>query len=141
MYELGSSKMYLNYCLVRSSPCKFLKDVKVLPSEATFTQVKPLVSNVKTRKVKDTKRKFLPRRKIKQPHEDNVKSGFKSYINNKYREIGSKDTSVESYWSVAREALLEATDRNCRWAKGPVDMKKHVGGITMLVMVLARSLN
>ena len=48
--------------------------VKVLPSE----ECKPLLCDFKTRKVKDTMIKFVPRRKIWKLHEENVKSDFRS---------------------------------------------------------------
>ena len=34
--------------------------------------------------------------------------------------------------------MLEATGRSCGWTKGPVDIKKHCGGMMMLVVVLVR---
>ena len=48
--------------------------------EEYITWHKPLVCDFKIRKVKDTRRKSAPRRKIWKAHEDNVKSDCRSYI-------------------------------------------------------------
>ena len=61
--ESDPSKTRFNYYLVRRKQRKFLKDIKVLPSEDCITQHRPLVfGNV--RKVKDTRKMFVPGRKI-----------------------------------------------------------------------------
>ena len=61
--ESDPSKTRFNYYLVRRKQRKFLKDIKVLPSEDCITQHRPLIfGNV--RKVKDTRKMFVPGRKI-----------------------------------------------------------------------------
>ena len=77
------------YWLVRKNQKKFLKDVKLLPSEEYITQHKPLVCKTEIRKVKETRRKFTPRKKIWELHEDSGKSHFRSCIN-KYRANNQK---------------------------------------------------
>ena len=47
--------------------------------------------------VKDTKRTFVPRRKIGKLHKDGVKNGFNSQVNN-YRENREDDDSVVDYF-------------------------------------------
>ena len=69
----------LMHCLVRRNQRKFSKDIKVLSSEECITQHKTLLYDFKTRKVKDTRIKFVPRRKIWKLHKDNIKSDFRSY--------------------------------------------------------------
>ena len=73
---------------------------------------KLLVCDLKETKLKVNGRKCVPRRKIWKLHEDSVKSGFSSYVNN-YREIGQVAASVEGYWNVLGRTLLEATDKSC----------------------------
>ena len=114
--------------------------MKVLPSEECTTHRKALVCDIKIRKVKDTRRKFLPRRKIWKLHEDSVKSDFRSYIN-KYRASSPKDASVEAKWNALKRALLVATDKSFGSKKGPVDIKKHCGRMMMRVIKLVRSIN
>ena len=97
--------------MVRRNHKKFLKNMKVLPSEECTTHRKALVCDIKIRKVKDTRRKFLPRRKIWKLHEDSVKSNFRSYIN-KYRASSPKDASVEAKWNALKRALLVATGKS-----------------------------
>ena len=94
----------------KENPKEVFKDVKVLSSEECITQYKSLVCDFKLTKVKNTRRKFAPRRKIWKLHEDSIKSDFRSYIN-QYRVSDQKDNSVEGYWDVLKVALLETTDR------------------------------
>ena len=54
----------------------FKRYVKILPSE----ECKSLLCDFKTRKVKDTMIKFVPRRETWKLHKDNVKSDFRSYL-------------------------------------------------------------
>ena len=47
---------------------EFLKDRKVLPTEGCITQHKPMISDLKKRKVKDNSRNVVLRREIRKPH-------------------------------------------------------------------------
>ena len=64
IYESSPSKTQVDYRLVWRSQRSFLKDVKILPSKECITKHKPLLYDFKIRKVKGTKRNFLPKRKI-----------------------------------------------------------------------------
>ena len=64
-----------------------------------------MVCDSKIRKVKGTKRKFVPIGKIWELHEDSVKSDFRHYINN-YR-----PSSQKGYWNVLK-VFLKATDKS-----------------------------
>ena len=75
--------------------------MKALSTEECTTQHKPLLCGFKISKIKDSRRKFLPRRKIWKLHEDRVKSDFRSYIN-QYRVRSQKDASVEGYRNVLK---------------------------------------
>ena len=44
-------------------------------------------------------------------HEDDVKSGFSSYIN-KHSESSQNNAFVGGYWNVLKESLQEAADRS-----------------------------
>ena len=92
-YEPGISKALINFWLVIRN---FLKNIKVLPCEECSTQKKPLVCDFNIRKVKETRNKFVPRRKIWKLDEYSVKSDSKSYIN-KYIASSQKDTSDKHY--------------------------------------------
>ena len=82
IYGVWVIKNSVDYCLVRRSQLKFLKDMKVLLSEECITQHKLLVCDLKVRKVKDTRRNFVPKRMIGKLYEDSIKSNFSSYTNN-----------------------------------------------------------
>ena len=89
-----------------------------------------MVRDCQIRKIKDTRRKFVPTRKIWKLHEDSIKSDFKSY-SNKYRASNQKEAFVDVYWSfknVLKGAFPRATDRNSGWLKDPA---RH--GVMMLV--------
>ena len=100
-----------------------MKNIKISPRKECITQHKILVCDFKIRKVKDSKRRFVFRRKIWKLHEDNVHSDFKSYII-KYIASSQKDASDEDYWSILKGVLQEATDRSYGWAKGPARHKE-----------------
>ena len=70
-----------------------------------------MVCDFKIRKVKDIRRKFVPRGKKWKLHEDSIKSDFRSYIN-KYGENSQKHAPVGDYWKVLKGALIEATHRS-----------------------------
>ena len=63
-----------------------MKEIKILASEECIIQHKPLVYDFKIRKVKDTRRNVVSRRKI---WKYSVKSDFSSYIK-KHRNYSSK---------------------------------------------------
>ena len=79
----------------KGKPRDFLKDLEVVLSKECITQNKPLACDFKIRKVKDTRRKFEPRKKIGKLHEYSVNRDLRSYIN-QYR-ASSQDNSVYSY--------------------------------------------
>ena len=66
----------------------------------------------KIRKVKDTRRKSVPRKNMWKLHEDRAGS--------------QKDAFVESCYSILKGALLEATNRNSGLAKGTPRYKETV---------------
>ena len=74
-------------------------------------------------KVKDTRREFVPGRKVWKLHEDSVKSDFSSFIN-KYRESNQKYVSIEGYRNFVKGVLLEAAVRSCGWTKSQARHKK-----------------
>ena len=76
-----------------------------------------MVSGFKISKVKDTRRKFAPRRKIQKLNEDIAESDLKSIIN-KYIAVSQIDASVECHWNVLKGTLLESTGKSYRWTKG-----------------------
>ena len=117
-YESGSAKTQVDYCLVRKDQRKLLKDIKVIPSEECIAQHKPVICNLKIKKVKSTRRRFVPRRKIWKLHESSVKSDFSLYVR-EFREGHNTTPSVEGYWKVLKESLLDAAERTCGWTKGP----------------------
>ena len=87
--------------------------------------MKYIIALSSERKVKESRRNFVVRRKILKLHDKSVKktiSGHKSPIN--YRAISQKWASVEGYWNVLKRALLEATDRSCGCKKNQLDIKK-----------------
>ena len=89
-----SASTQVDRCFIRKNQRKFFKDINILTSEECITQHKPLVCDFKLRKVEDTRRKFVPRKKSWNLDEDNTKSDIRSYIN-KYIASSQKDASVE----------------------------------------------
>ena len=113
--------------MIRRNRRKCLNDIEVLPSEECIfenffgeciTQRKSLVCDFVIRRVKDTRRKSVPRRKTWKLHEGSVKNDFWSYIN-QYRASSQKDTSAEDFCNNLKRALLKATGRSFGWTKGP----------------------
>ena len=104
--ESGSAKTQVDYCLVRKGQRKLLKDIKVVPSEECITQHKPVICNLKIKKVKSNRRRFVPRRKIWKLYESSVKSDFSLYVNN-------TTPSIEGYWKVLKVSLIDAAERTC----------------------------
>ena len=88
-----SAATQVDRCFIRKNQRKFFKDINILTSEECITQHKPLVCDFKLRKVEDTRRKFVPRKKSWKLDEDNTKSDIRSYI--KYIASSQKDASVE----------------------------------------------
>ena len=74
IFDFGPSKTQVDYCFVRRKQRNFFKDIKPLPSEGHITHHMSLECYFKIRKVKDTRRKFVPRGKIMETtlHEDNL---------------------------------------------------------------------
>ena len=63
------------------------------------------------RKVKDTRRRFVPRRKICKLYEDSLKCDFRSYIHIRgTHKISQKDASVDSYCKVLKGAQTRAVN-------------------------------
>lgn len=110
-------KLRRDYCLARRSQRKFLVDLKASPSEVLIAQRKPFVCAFKIRKVKSTRRKFVPRRNIQKLHEVSVKNDSSSYINKDRK--GVFEQMLEGYWNSLNRALLQATYRSCGWLKRP----------------------
>ena len=123
--EPGPSKTQVDYCLIRRNQRKFLKDIKVLSSEEYITQHNPLICDFKIRKVKDTRRKFVPKKRIQKLREESVKVEFRWYIN-KYRANSQKDVSFEGCWNLLKDPLQEATKRCCEWTNGPARCKRNI---------------
>ena len=73
-------------------------------------------------------------------HGDSVKSDFSTNIK-KYRETCIKDVSVKWYWDGVKGALLVVIDRMYGLGKRPRKIKKHSGGMMVLVIELVRSIN
>ena len=67
-----------------------MRDMKVLPNEECIPQHKLLLFDFRIRKVNDSKRKTMRRRKIWKMREVNVKNSFSSYFN-KFRESTETD--------------------------------------------------
>ena len=117
-YESGLSKTQIDYCLVRRTQRKLLKDVKVVPGEECITQHKPLVCDFKIKAKKSIKRKFVPRRKVWKLQDDAVKKDFLEKVV-EYRQSCKTASNVDGYWKVLKDSLLAASDDVCGWTKGP----------------------
>ena len=52
------------YFFVKKDQRTFMKNIKLISSEDFITKHKPLIRDFKIRKVKDTKRKFVSRKKL-----------------------------------------------------------------------------
>ena len=118
-YESGSAKTQIDYILLRQSQRKYLCDVKVIPSEECIAQHKPVICVMKIKKLRDIRRKFVPRRKIWKLDDVDVAENFKSCVD---KSIGGMDKchlSVEGLWKALKDSLIEATERSCGWTKGP----------------------
>lgn len=55
-------------------------DVKVIPSEECIAQHRPVICTLKIKKLRNIRRKFVPRRKIWKLDDVDVKENFKSCV-------------------------------------------------------------
>ena len=85
--------------MLKRDQIKFTKDIKVsliLHIQVYITLHKPLVCDTKTRKVKDTKKTFVPRRKKWKLHEKKKHINFNSYAK-EFEENSDANFSTEGY--------------------------------------------
>ena len=118
-FESGSARTQIDYFLFRQNQRKYLCDVKVIPSEECITQHKPVVCVFKIRKLKSSKRKFIPKRKVWKLGNSGVVDSFIDHMQTALGQKDRSDLSVEGQWKVLKDSLIEATERSCGWTKGP----------------------
>lgn len=70
-YGFGPSKSQIHYFLLWDIR-KLAKDIKALPTKQCFNQHKGLACDFEVRKVENTRRRLLPRRKIWKLNKDSV---------------------------------------------------------------------
>ena len=110
---------------------KILKDKKLVLSEKFMTQLKQLVCDYKTRKVKDSRRMFVPGEDMEITWRQ-CKEGFQLIYQQVHRDRVIKKSVLK--WG------KRSTDRSCEWSKTHLNIQKH-GSAVMLVMVLVRHVN
>ena len=115
--------------MLKRDQIKFTKDIKVsliLHIQVYITLHKPLVCDTKTRKVKDTKKTFVPRRKKWKLHEK--KNTLISILmpRNLKRTVTlifllKVIRNLKKKKKKKKKTLLMAKDRTCKWTKGPAE--------------------
>ena len=100
-----------DYILVRKSDFKQVRNIKVIPGEEVVTQHRLLVTDVKWKFVKQTKKTFTPKLrtwKLKDQNVTNLTHLLASDINEK---------SVVDQWIDLKTNLLKATEETCGISK------------------------
>ena len=103
-YHSGGNSSQIDYILVRKSDFKQVRNIKAIPGEKVATQHRLLVSDIKWKFVKQTKKAFGPKLRTWNLKDHNVINLF-------------KEKSVEEQWMHLKTNLLKATEEACGISK------------------------
>ena len=118
---------------MKSGDKKFLKDIKVIPSEEVFIQHKLVVCDINIRFKKEVKKPYVPRLKVWKLKDADTKEEFVSAIE---EQSLADDTvnGVDECWEKLKRILLGATEKVCGRTKGPTQRKVNGGGTGTLTI-------
>ena len=132
-YSSGGVNTQIDYIMMKSGDKKFLKDIKVIPSEEVFIQHKLVVCDINIRFKKEVKKPYVPRLKVWKLKDADTKEEFVSAIE---EQSLADDTvnGVDECWEKLKRILLGATEKVCGRTKGPTQRKVNGGGTGTLTI-------
>ena len=115
-YQSGGNSSEIDYILVRKSDFKQVRNIKVIPGEEAVTQYRLLVTDMKWKFLKQTKKTFTPKLCTWKLKDQNVTNLFKDRLSHLLAsDINEK--SVVDQWMHLKTNLLKATEENCGISK------------------------
>ena len=118
-YESGGCRTVVDYILVRKSERKFIRDVKIIRSEACIPQHKLLICVMElNEKVKKCNVKFVERCKVWKLKETETECIFKERVQAKAAVVMNGLGDVEKVWNDLKQCLLEEAVALCGVTKG-----------------------
>ena len=117
-YSPDDCSTQIDHILVRNKDRKLVKKVKVISSKEVVSQ-----------HCKEEKQPFIPKRKVWNLNERDVKEKFANDFRNMTQRVNIED-HVEDLLKILKDILLSATDNSCGWTKRSPRHKEH-GGTTV----------
>ena len=115
-YHSGGNSSQIDYILVRKSDFKQVRNIKAIPGEKVATQHRLLVSDMKWKFVKQTKKAFAPTLRTWKLKDHNVINLFKDRLTHLLAS-DTNEKSVEDQWMHLKTNLLKATEETCGISK------------------------
>ena len=111
-YDSGGNSSQIDYIFVRKSDFKQVRNIKVIPGEEVVTQYRLIVSDMKWKFMKQTKKTFTPKLRTWKLKDHNVINLFKDGLTHLFASDTNK-RSVEDQWIHFKTNLLKDTDETC----------------------------
>ena len=105
----------IDYIPLRKRHQKFVRDIKVIPSEEVVPQHKLLVCDLKVIKPEPVKEKFTPRLKTWKLWDPGLKEAYEAKF--KESETAVPAIEVESTWTHLKNRLLNTAKEVCGFTK------------------------
>ena len=121
-FSSGDSNTQIDYIMMKGRDKRFLKDVKVIPSEEVFTQHKLVVCDLSIKVKKEKKKPYTPKLKVWKLKDPEARKEFVSGVEEHCHDSEAVD-SVEECWGKLKNVLLENTEKVCGWTNGPAQRK------------------
>ena len=121
-FSSGGSNTQIDYIMMKSRDKRFLKDVKVIPSEEVFSQHKLVVCDLSIRIKKEKTKPYIPKLKVWKLKDTEARKEFVSAVEERCLDNEAVG-SVEECWGKLKNVLIEATEKVCGWTKGPAQRK------------------
>ena len=115
-YHSGGNSSHIDYILIRKSAFKQVRNIKVIPGEEDVTQHRLLVSDMKWKFMRQTKKTFTPRLRTWKLKYHNVINLFQDNLTHLIAS-DTNEKSVEDQWMNIKANLLKATEETCGISK------------------------
>lgn len=117
-FSSGGCNTQIDYIMMKNRDKKFLKDVKVIPSEEVFIQHKLVVCDLSITMKKEKKKPYIPKLKSWKLKDIVAREEFASGVEEQCTDAEAV-CGVEERWCKLKKILLGTTERVCGWTKGP----------------------
>ena len=115
-YHSGGNSSHIDYILIRKSAFKQVRNIKVIPGEEDVTQHRLLVSDMKWKFMRQTKKTFTPRLRTWKLKYHNVINLFQDNLTHLIAS-DTNEKSVEDQGMNIKANLLKATEETCGISK------------------------